>query len=123
MNREPLMSLQVMSRSCRALVAVVTLLALAACSGGAATQVNQVSSAPTNSAQNYSGPAPANADVQAFKDALWQNVIPSDRCGGCHHQGGQSPMFARTDDVNLAYQAAGPLVSLISKNKKKKQKK
>jgi Concanavalin A-like lectin/glucanases superfamily len=114
MNREPLMSLQVMSRSCRALVAVVTLLALAACSGGAATQVNQVSSAPTNSAQNYSGPAPANADVQAFKDALWQNVIPSDRCGGCHHQGGQSPMFARTDDVNLAYQAAGPLVNLTT---------
>ncbi|HEY8052190.1 MAG: LamG domain-containing protein [Steroidobacterales bacterium] len=108
------MSLQVMTRSCRALVAGVALLALAACSGGAATQVNQVSSAPTNSAQNYSGPAPANADVQAFKEALWQNVIPSDRCGGCHHQGGQSPMFARTDDVNLAYQAAGPLVNLTN---------
>ena len=114
MNREPLMSLQVMTRSCRALVAVITLLALAACSGGAATQVNQVSSAPSNSAQDYSGPAPANADVQAFKEALWQNVIPSDRCGGCHHQGGQSPMFARTDDVNLAYQAAGPLVNLTT---------
>ena len=98
----------------RALVGLVGLLALAACSGGASTQVNQVSTAPSNSAQNYTGPAPANADVQAFKVSLWQNVIPSDRCGGCHHQGGQSPMFARTDDVNLAYQAAGPLVNLTN---------
>jgi hypothetical protein len=114
MIREPLIRLQIVARGCRALVAVAALLALAACSGGASTQVNQVASAPGNSAQNYSGPAPANADVQAFKDALWQNVIPSDRCGGCHHQGGQSPMFARTDDVNLAYQAAGPLVSLTT---------
>jgi hypothetical protein len=112
MNREPLMSLQVVPRAVRALVGLVALLALAACSGGASTQVNQVSTAPSNSAQNYTGPAPANADVQAFKVSLWQNVIPSDRCGGCHHQGGQSPMFARTDDVNLAYQAAGPLVNL-----------
>jgi Concanavalin A-like lectin/glucanases superfamily len=114
MNREPLMSLQVVTRAVRALVGLVALLALAACSGGASTQVNQVSTAPSNSAQNYTGPAPANADVQAFKVSLWQNVIPSDRCGGCHHQGGQSPMFARMDDVNLAYQAAGPLVNLTN---------
>jgi len=114
MNREPLMSLQVVTRAGRALVGLAALLALAACSGGASTQVNQVSTAPSNSAQNYTGPAPANADVQAFKVSLWQNVIPTDRCGGCHHQGGQSPMFARTDDVNLAYQAAGPLVNLTN---------
>lgn len=115
MNREPLMSLQVVTRSCRALVALVALAALAACSGGGATtQVNQVSTPPGNSAANYTGPAPANADVQAFKASFWQNVIPTDRCGGCHHQGGQSPMFARTDDVNLAYQAAGPLVNLTN---------
>lgn len=114
MNREPLMSLQVMTRTGRALAGLAALLALAACSGGASTQVNQVATAPGNAAQNYSGPAPANADVQAFKVSLWQNVTPSDRCGGCHHQGGQSPMFARTDDVNLAYQAAGPLVNLTN---------
>jgi hypothetical protein len=108
------MSLQVVTRAGRALVGLAALLALAACSGGASTQVNQVSTAPSNSAQNYTGPAPANADVQAFKVSLWQNVIPTDRCGGCHHQGGQSPMFARTDDVNLAYQAAGPLVNLTN---------
>jgi len=43
---------------------------------------------------------------------FWANVSPSNRCGGCHHAGGQSPMFARSDDVNLAYQAALPLVNL-----------
>jgi Concanavalin A-like lectin/glucanases superfamily len=93
--------------------AVALLATLSACGGGGApTTVNQQSTPPTNSADNYTGPPPANADVQAFKINFWQNVVPSNRCGGCHHQGGQSPMFARTDDVNLAYQAAGPLVNL-----------
>ncbi|MGH8276135.1 MAG: LamG-like jellyroll fold domain-containing protein, partial [Steroidobacteraceae bacterium] len=95
---------------------LVLLAALGACSssGGPSTAVNQVSTPPTSGAQNYTGPPPANADVQAFKISLWQNIIPSDRCGGCHHQGGQAPMFARSDDVNLAYQAAGPLVNLTN---------
>src|SRR5579863_7596064 len=92
-------------------IALATLV-LAACSAGSGpgVSVNQ----PTGSAttQSYTGPAPANADVVAFQINLWQNIIPSDRCGGCHHAGGQSPMFARSDDVNLAYQAALPLVNL-----------
>jgi len=50
--------------------------------------------------------------VQAFMVNFWTNVTPANRCGGCHHAGGQSPMFARADDVNLAYQAALPLVNL-----------
>ena len=53
----------------------------------------------------------------AFQINLWQNITPSDRCGGCHHAGGQSPMFARSDDVNLAYQAALPLVNLTNPSK------
>src|SRR6266403_794707 len=92
---------------------LVVLATLAACSGGgASTTVNQQATPPSNSANAYTGPAPGNADVQAFKINLWENIRPANRCGGCHHQGGQSPMFARSDDVNLAYQAAGPLVSL-----------
>ena len=95
--------------------ALALLAALAACSGGgAATTVNQQSTPPSSSADNYTGPPPANADVQSFKINFWANVVPSNRCGGCHHQGGQSPMFARSDDVNLAYQAAGPLVNLTN---------
>ncbi|MFZ1101216.1 MAG: LamG domain-containing protein, partial [Steroidobacteraceae bacterium] len=89
--------------------------ALAACSssGGSGVSVNQVA-APASATVNYTGPPAQNADILAFQNKLWVNIIPSDRCGGCHHQGGQSPMFARSDNVNLAYQAAGPLVSLTN---------
>jgi len=85
-------------------------IALAGCGpSGPATQVNQATgTAPTS---NYTGPAPANADVQAFRVSLWENIRSTDRCGGCHYAGGQSPQFARSDDVNLAYQAAVPLVN------------
>jgi cytochrome c553 len=94
--------------------AAAMLAALAACSssGGAPTTVNQQTT--TSTTQTYTGPPAQNADIQAFQVNLWQNIIPSNRCGGCHHQGGQSPQFARSDDVNLAYQAALPLVNLTN---------
>src|SRR5215470_15527944 len=117
MNRDPVtlaVSNRPLESAARALLgaAALTLLAvLTGCGGGGApTMVN--AAPPTNSAQNYTGPPPANADVQAFMVNLWVNISPSNRCGGCHHAGGQSPMFARSDDVNLAYQAALPLVNL-----------
>src|SRR5436853_4698010 len=126
MNRKPVASLPefvdapssgFMSRAGRALAPGAALLlaaTLAACGGGGApTTVNQQSTPPSSTANAYTGPAPANADVQAFKINLWDNIRPANRCGGCHHQGGQSPMFARSDDVNLAYQPAGPLVNLV----------
>ncbi len=59
-----------------------------------------------------SGPASANADVQAFRINLWENIKANNRCGSCHGAGGQTPMFARNDDVNLAYQAANTVVNL-----------
>lgn len=116
MNR---FALGALTRTARALTLTTTLAALAllsACAGGSGspTTVNQVATAPTSSAADYTGPPPENADVQAFKLSFWQNVIPSNRCGGCHHAGGQSPQFARADDVNLAYQAALPLVNLAN---------
>ena len=92
----------------------LVLAALAACSssGGAPTTVNQQQT--TSTTQSYTGPPAQNANIQAFQVNLWQNIIPSNRCGGCHHQGGQSPMFARSDDVNQAYAAALPLVNLTN---------
>ena len=72
--------------------------------------VNPVTSAPPVS--DYTGPASANADVQAFRINLWENIKANNRCGGCHNAGGQTPMFARNDDVNLAYQAANTVVNL-----------
>jgi len=84
---------------------------LAACSGGGApTTVNPVTTAPTT--QDYNGPPSQNADVQAFKLSFWQFVTAANRCGGCHNANGQSPQFARNDDVNLAYQAANTVVNL-----------
>jgi hypothetical protein len=87
-----------------------SLLALAACSGGAATTQNP--NTANDVAASYTGPAPASADVQAFKVNLWQNINGSDRCGACHHANGQTPEFARSDDVNQAYTAALTVVNL-----------
>ncbi len=118
MNRDPVATLAASTApatrvrravTCTAALALLTV--LTACGGGGApTTVN--APPPTNTAQSYTGPPPANADVQAFMINLWANISPANRCGGCHHAGGQSPMFARSDDVNLAYQAALPLVNL-----------
>jgi hypothetical protein len=92
--------------SALALAAVLT-----ACSGGGApTVVNPVTSAPP--VADYTGPAPQNADVQAFKLNLWENIKANNRCGGCHNANGQTPTFARNDDVNGAYQAANTVVNL-----------
>ncbi len=97
-------------------IAAVTLLGLiAACTaGGPATSVLQQTTPGSATASTYTGPAAANADVAAFQINLWNNIRASNRCGGCHHENGQSPMFARSDDVNLAYQAANPLVNFQS---------
>ena len=117
MNRNPLATLAVSTLARRAtqalrLGAALGALVLAACSagGGPGVSVNQPTGSAT--AQSYTGPAAMNADVLAFQLNLWQNITPSDRCGGCHHAGGQSPQFARSDDVNRAYQAVLPLVNL-----------
>ena len=50
--------------------------------------------------------------MQAFRLNLWDNIKANNRCGSCHGAGGQTPMFARNDDVNLAYQAANTIVNL-----------
>ena len=96
-------------------VTVLSVLAgLAACSGGASTEKNADTTANVSGASiNYVGPAADSADVQAFKNELWVNIAVSSRCGGCHNQTtGQAPEFARTDDVNAAYQAALQVVNL-----------
>ena len=85
---------------------------LTACGGGASTSANP-NTVGTAAAANYSGPAPATADVQAFKLNLWDNLQGSNRCGGCHVVGGTGPTkFVRADDINLAYAEANTLVDL-----------
>jgi hypothetical protein len=86
-------------------------LALSACSGGGPA-TTAIPNSQTASAATYTGPAPSTADVQAFKVNLWQYIDTPDRCGNCHKAGGQTPQFARSDDVNLAYSAALTVVNL-----------
>ncbi|HED15971.1 MAG TPA: LamG domain-containing protein [Gammaproteobacteria bacterium] len=87
---------------------------LAGCGGGA--DVTQNPQQINNQAPSgYSGPAPATADVQSFKLNLWDSLQIPNRCGDCHNETvGQSPQFARTDDINLAYSAASTVVNLTS---------
>ncbi len=92
------------------LLMVLAVVSLYACGGGAPTTVNPNTTPPT--VQDYTGPAPGTADVQAFRINLWDNIKASNRCGGCHNATGQTPRFARNDDVNLAYADANGVVNL-----------
>lgn len=96
----------------RLLVALMAAAALAGCSSGASVEENPVTS--VTPAPDYTGPAPATDDVQSFKIEVWDNVRPDNRCGACHGTGGETPSFARTDDVNLAYEEANTIVDLTS---------
>ncbi len=94
-------------------LAALCAVALGACGGGGGAETQELpdtSGTPDTTA--YSGPPPATADVQSFKINVWDNIEPDNRCGACHNAGGQSPTFARDDDVNLAYQDANGIVDL-----------
>jgi hypothetical protein len=89
-------------------------LGLAACGGGGAADTATPTGAPTSSADAYTGPAAATADVQAFQVSLWNNIRGQNRCGQCHNATtpAQMPNFARSDNVNLAYAQANTIVNL-----------
>ncbi|HVC02776.1 MAG TPA: LamG domain-containing protein [Steroidobacteraceae bacterium] len=87
---------------------------LGACSSGGAPTTPSATVAPMGTANAYTGPPPATADVQAFAVSFWNNVRGQDRCGQCHNATtpGQMPNFARSDDVNLAYAQANTVINL-----------
>lgn len=93
---------------CIGLVAI----GLAACGGGAETQ--SLPDTRTPLAAKYLGPPPATSDVQAFKLNVWDNLVPNNRCGGCHGTGKQTPSFVYEADVNIAYADAAKVVNLRS---------
>ncbi len=100
------------TRWIRLVFAGLSLLAIAACGGGAATTDNPITN--ITPPPTYNGPAPATADVQAFKLNVWDNIQGTDRCGSCHAQGGQGgTYFVRNDDINLAYEAANTVSNLL----------
>jgi Concanavalin A-like lectin/glucanases superfamily len=98
------------------LAALAASFALSACGGGGAATTTNPASAPTSTANAYTGPAAATADVQAFEVNFWNNVRVQNRCGQCHNATtpAQMPNFARSDDVNLAYAQANTVVNLAN---------
>jgi hypothetical protein len=103
-------------RAGAAALAMMLAAGLAGCSGGSGASVEELPGRGGNTGGAlYNGPPPATPDVQAFKINLFDNVRAANRCGACHGvDGGQSPLFARSDDVNLAYADANPYVILTS---------
>ena len=102
-------------------ILVVPFLALVAtgfgCSSGSGQQ-GKTNPAPDDTAVSgqfviYNGPTASSEDVLNFKQNFWDNVSMGTRCGACHVEGGQSPQFARADDINLAYTAANGVVNLL----------
>lgn len=93
----------------------IALAALAGCGGGSGADVQQNPGGPPSAGGGYSGPAPATADIQSFKINVYDNISGNNRCGACHSvEGGQAPLFARRDNVNLAYAEANGIVTLES---------
>lgn len=92
------------------LLLLFAMLVLAGC-GGSSSGAPTTPPAPPPSNGNgddtfvYKGTNPASTpDVLKFQNSLWVKIAPENRCGNCHGQS-QPPVFARGDDINLAYAA------------------
>ncbi len=91
------------------LLAFVASFVLTACGGGAQTtdlpppQIGGGSSTVVYTGTN----AARDADVFRFQTTLWSSIQNQGTCGDCHNETtGQTPMFARFDDINMAYDDA-----------------
>jgi len=91
--------------------AMLALALLSGCQGGAGTVANPGSN-DGNTLISYSGPPAQSNLIQNFQLELWPHLV--ENCGDCHAQGGQTPTFARTDDINLAYNAAITVTNMSS---------
>ena len=99
------------------LLALLTVSSLiSACGSGSGASVSEIAPSSTPEVSNYSGPAPATADVQNFRLAVWDNLVPNNRCGSCHNDS-QTPRFVRADDINIAFDTANTLVDLSDPSK------
>ena len=100
----------------RLLLILGALTLFAGCSSGSGSQ-GTLSPPPNDGPEGdpvvlYDGPSANSEDVRNFKLHLWDNIARADRCGSCHMDDGQSPEFARADDINLAYTTTNTYVNL-----------
>src|SRR5580693_844170 len=98
------------------LAALAASIALSACGGAGAPTTTNPEPSQTATADAYTGPPAATADVTAFQVNFWNNIRVQNRCGQCHNatSPAQMPNFARSDDVNLAYAQANTVVNLAT---------
>ncbi len=95
------------------LLVIIAGFVVSACGGGAQTE--SLPLPPGNNTNTgalpYAGPVARDADVLKFQQEFWSKARTTDRCGNCHNESvGQTPMFVRNDDVNMAFDAAVTLV-------------
>jgi len=90
------------------LLVSIASIVLAGCGGGAqTTELPPPQGNPNTGNDPYTGPVARDGDVLKFQQELWSKARTSDRCGNCHNESvAQLPMFVRSDDVNMAYDAA-----------------
>ena len=104
------------ARKARAIfVAGLMSLVLAACGGGAQTVDNPLPQNPGGPTQiTYNGlNGPRDIQVNAFLQSFWTPMQNAATCGNCHNETtGQTPMFARFDDINMAFDDAVTVADL-----------
>lgn len=93
---------------CLSLLALILLSACGTDSGQENT--DNPNTNQNTSTDEYLGPAPETDDALKFQTEFWENIVTENRCGACHGADGQSPKFARFDDVNLALADASSLI-------------
>jgi len=97
------------------LIAGVMGIVLSACGGGAQTADTPIPNVTGSTTVIYNGTeAPQSPEVQAFLTNVWTPMQNTATCGNCHNETTlQTPMFARFDDINLAYSEAMTAADLV----------
>lgn len=105
-----------MKTMARKLLMTATLLTslalLAGCDKVSPEQTPGVKQNQSIGTREYEGVNATSEAARSYQHTLWANL--ADKCGKCHGEGGQSPAFARGDDINQAYSEVIPLIDFAS---------
>lgn len=96
-------------------MAAVMGVVLVACGGGAQTVDTPIPNVTGPTTITYNGiEGPQSPEVQAFLINVWNPMQNTATCGNCHNETtGQTPMFARFDNINMAYADAMTVADLV----------
>lgn len=81
------------------------------------SSVSVLSPPPLTPIERYTGPQPFNADVQAYMNTVWNELIPAGQCNNCHDTAtaaNQSPYFLDSQNIDVAYSQALPFIDFNS---------